>query len=188
MEQANYLISFRAAVNLILFLAILPALARFLTSRGMQSAQMDLWIARVSSIFSIIGPIMMGISPSPGLLILCTSPPLARLWSLIYSLLMSSIVLALLLFTFSFGFHPAIKSYAASLVLPNDVATLYASFAVISIIGEIAAPPLIAATFSLGLSIGGAALGFPFFVTAGLFLVCVIGSFCAQMPNLDEGL
>ncbi|EGD99433.1 hypothetical protein TESG_06868 [Trichophyton tonsurans CBS 112818] len=165
LAEANYLISFRAAVNLILFLAILPALARFLTSRGMQSAQMDLWIARVSSIFSIIGPIMMGISPSPALLIL-----------------------SLLLFTFSFGFHPAIKSYAASLVLPNDVATLYASFAVISIIGEIAAPPLIAATFSLGLSIGGAALGIPFFVTAVLFLVCVIGSFCARMPNLDEGL
>ncbi|DAA77186.1 TPA_exp: putative MFS transporter [Trichophyton benhamiae CBS 112371] len=149
LAEANYLISFRAAINLILFLIILPALTRFLTSRGMQSAQMDLWIARVSSIFSIV---------------------------------------ALLLFTFSFGFHPAIKSYATSLVLPNDVATLYASFAVISIIGELAASPLIAATFTLGLSIGGAALGLPFFVTAVLFLVCGIGSFCAQMPNLDDEL
>lgn len=90
--------------------------------------------------------------------------------------------LALLLFTFSFGFHPAIKSYATSLVLPEDVATLYASFAVIGIIGALATLPLIAVTFSLGLRIGGAGLGLPFFVSAALFLVCVIGSFCAWMP------
>ncbi|EFQ99582.1 hypothetical protein MGYG_02594 [Nannizzia gypsea CBS 118893] len=160
LAEANYLISFRAAVNLVLFLVILPVLTRFLTNRGMQPTQMDLWIARVSSIFSIIGSLMMGLSPSPGLLIL-----------------------SLLLFTFSFGFHPAIKSYAASLVSPNDVATLYASFAVISIIGELAASPLIAATFSMGLNIGGMAIGLPFFVAAVLFLACVIGSFCARMPN-----
>lgn len=183
MAQANYLISFRAAVNLVLFLIILPTLTRLLTSRGMQSAQMDLWIARVSSIFSIIGPMMMGLSPSSVLLILGASSPLSCLLPVIHNLLTCYLAIALLTFTLSFGFHPAIKSYVTSLVSLNDVATLYASLAVISIIGELATSPLIAATFSLGLNIGGAALGLPFFISAALFLVCGIGSFCTQMPN-----
>ncbi|KAK2879425.1 hypothetical protein FQN49_000885 [Arthroderma sp. PD_2] len=80
LAEANYLISFRAAANLILLLLVLPFLTRFFTHYlRMSPAHTDLWIARGSSIFSIIGSIMMGLSPSPGLLVLCPLSPTFKL-------------------------------------------------------------------------------------------------------------
>ncbi|CAG8982664.1 hypothetical protein HYALB_00006062 [Hymenoscyphus albidus] len=159
--DANYLISFRAFVNLGLFLVILPIISRFFRkSRGMSPSKSDLWIARVSSIFGIIGPVMIGLSPCAELLIV-----------------------ALSLFTLSFGFHAAFQSYATSLVKPEEVALLYSALACMSIIGALIASPLIAATFRLGLSIGGLGIGLPFFVAAGFFTVSAIGAWGSRVEE-----
>ncbi|CAG8952600.1 hypothetical protein HYFRA_00009706 [Hymenoscyphus fraxineus] len=159
--SANYLISFRAFVTLGLFLVILPIISRFFRkSRGMSPSKSDLWIARVSSIFGIIGPVMIGLSPSAELMIV-----------------------ALSLFTLSFGFRAAFQSYATSLVKPEEVALLYSALACMSIIGALIASPLIAATFRLGLSIGGLGIGLPFFVAAGFFTVSAIGAWGSRVEE-----
>ncbi|KAL4778781.1 hypothetical protein BJX76DRAFT_362418 [Aspergillus varians] len=120
--QANYLVSFRVSVNLVLLALILPGISRLLTRhRGMLPAQVDLWIARGSAVFGIIGSMMMGLSA-------------ARSIEQLYSP-------ALLLCT------------------------------------------LVAATFKLGRSIGGAGLGLPFFIGAAFFVVSGLGIWSASMPD-----
>lgn len=70
--EANYLITFRASVNLALRALILPGISRLLTRRrGMLPAQVDLWIARGSAVYGVIGSTMMGLSASPAALVLC---------------------------------------------------------------------------------------------------------------------
>lgn len=49
-----------------------------------------------------------------------------------------------------------------------------------SIAGTLIASPLIAATFRLGLSIGGMGIGLPFFVAGGFYTVTAIGAWGAR--------
>lgn len=80
-------------------------------------------------------------------------------------------------------FPAAVQLYATSLVPPSEVTILFSSLAVVSIAGTLAASPLLAATFKLGMSIGGAGLGLPFFVGAAFFVVSGIGVWSASMPS-----
>ncbi|KAH8425107.1 MFS transporter [Aspergillus melleus] len=73
LAEANYLISFRAIANLVLFLLILPSITRTLTSRHRFSPKdVDLWTSRVSSVFGVLGAVLLGVSPSTTTVIFCT--------------------------------------------------------------------------------------------------------------------
>lgn len=67
------------------------------------------------------------------------------------------------------------------MVKPEEVALLYSALACMSIVGTLIASPLIAATYRLGLNIGGAAIGLPFFVAGGFYIVTAIGAWGARV-------
>jgi hypothetical protein len=56
-----------------LYLLILPLLRRALAEKwSMSPPIIDLWIARGSSLFGVLGPILLGVASGPILLVLCT--------------------------------------------------------------------------------------------------------------------
>ncbi|KAB8238573.1 major facilitator superfamily domain-containing protein [Aspergillus alliaceus] len=154
LAKANYLISFRALTNLLLFLFVLPTITKILsTQHSMSPPKIDLWISRISSLFGILGPVLLGLAPTPALMVLSLIP-----------------------FTLSLGYPHAIQSYGTSLVGPVNVAPFYSFLAMGRIAGTLVASPLLAGAFNLGLRVGGVALGLPFYVAAGLFGVGAWGA------------
>ncbi|KAI9037665.1 MFS transporter [Aspergillus affinis] len=164
LAEANYLVSFRAIANLVLFLLILPSITRTLTSRHHFSPKdVDLWTSRVSSIFGVLGAILLGLSPST-----------------------ATVTISLVIFTLSAGFTPSIQSYGTSLVRVVDIAPFYSFLAVARIAGTLIGSPLTAAAFNLGLKLGGAGLGMHFYVSAGFFSIAGMGAWAVGLFDRGE--
>ncbi|KAF5015120.1 hypothetical protein F66182_13653, partial [Fusarium sp. NRRL 66182] len=88
LAKANYLISVKALVSMALYLLLLPLLSRALARKySMAPPVIDLWLARGSSLFGVLGPILLGLASEPSVL-----------------------VLSLVLFTFSLGYPFSIQS------------------------------------------------------------------------------
>lgn len=59
-----------------LYLFLLPLLSRVLSKKWSLSPPIiDLWVARGSSLFGVLGPILLGVASSPVLLVMCTFTP-----------------------------------------------------------------------------------------------------------------
>ncbi|KAE8380390.1 major facilitator superfamily domain-containing protein [Aspergillus bertholletiae] len=154
LAKANYLISVKALVSMALYLLLLPLLSRALAKQcSMSPPRVDLWIARGSSLFGVVGPILLGVASGPVLLIV-----------------------SLVLFTLSLAYPVSIQSYGTSLLQPVGVAPFYSALAVIRLAATLLTSPLLALAFKFGLKAGGAASGLVFDVAGGLFLVAAIGS------------
>jgi hypothetical protein len=56
-----------------LYLLLLPLLSRALTKKySMSPPIIDLWLARGSSLFGVLGPILLGLASGPMVLVMCT--------------------------------------------------------------------------------------------------------------------
>lgn len=56
-----------------LYLLILPLLSKALEKKySMSPPIIDLWVARGSSLFGVLGPILLGVASGPVLLVMCT--------------------------------------------------------------------------------------------------------------------
>lgn len=146
-KQASLLISIRGIFGITSFLVLMPALnflaARFLNLHG---TFRDYWVSQGTGILGIIGFALLGLAPSPGILIT-----------------------ALVIVSFSGGFSVATRSLATSLVRPDHVGTLYSALAISQSIGVFIAGPLFAYLFRFGMHLGNSWMGLPFLQAAVCF-------------------
>lgn len=75
-SQAGFLLSYRAVVNLILLIVILPGISFLLLKYRYCDAQAkDLWLLRASTVFMALGTLATGLAPQAPLMIIGTSTP-----------------------------------------------------------------------------------------------------------------
>lgn len=155
--HAGLLLSVRAAVNIILFVAILPALATFLLRlTDGQAPVRDLFLARGSAFFLVAGSILLSLAPTRAFMIV-----------------------GLVVLTLGMGLPPAARSLVTSLVErsttegSSKIGLLYAIISVMEGVGSLLGAVLLTGSLRIGFRLGGAWLGLPFIVCTGLFaLAC----------------
>lgn len=153
LAKANYLISVRSFLNIVVFTGVIPTAAWYLTQkRGFTVREKDFLLAKISVFGLLIGTVGIGLSGSV--------PPL---------------ILSMIIQTSGMGFAFLIRSIITTLVEPRQVARLYVSITIIETLGGLAAAPLSAALFSWGLSLGGPWLGLPHMSTGILFALTATG-------------
>ncbi|KAH9900452.1 major facilitator superfamily domain-containing protein [Xylariomycetidae sp. FL2044] len=151
LAQAGLLSSLRAAVNLVLFTAVLPAIANF-TLTELSATKRDLLIARASIVLLALGGLGIFISASSVVMII-----------------------GVIILTFGSGFAPVLRSIVTSLVESrntddvNDIGRLYAVISTMEGIGSLIAAPGMAWALRLGMSLGPEWTGLPFGFAALLF-------------------
>ncbi|KAG9190423.1 hypothetical protein G6011_08511 [Alternaria panax] len=159
-KKAAYLLSFRAATNLVAVTVLIP-LANFLLLRKLRfpAHWADLWIARGSIVLTTIAFFVMGIAAHPSLLIV-----------------------GLLLYNMGTGYNAAMRSVSIHVVggqSSPDIGKLMSTIAMAESIGAMIAGPLLNELFQLGIGFGGVWLGLPFLNSVVVFafmtvVTCII--------------
>ncbi|KAJ5465588.1 hypothetical protein N7530_009375 [Penicillium desertorum] len=151
-SRASLLISLRGIFGLVTYLVIMPILAylaaKHLNIHGKHS---DHFLSKGSGVLSIIGFAIISIAPTPAILI--------------GGQVISSIGSAFMITT---------RSMATSLVQPDHAGTLYSAIAIAQGVGTLLSGPLFANLFRLGMHLGTAWMGLPFFQASLFFVVAVI--------------
>ncbi|KAJ9498436.1 hypothetical protein H2202_006123 [Exophiala xenobiotica] len=166
LSQAGLLLSLRAAVNIALFALILPAIASFGLPRVGSAPLRDLWLARGSIIFLLLGTFVLFLSATPALMII-----------------------GIILFTLGTGFAPTARSLVTSLVefhnveTTSDIGRLYALISVMEGIGALVAALGMSWALRFGLRLGQAWLGLPFGFAAILFALVAVITFSIKVRN-----
>ncbi|TVY88574.1 Efflux pump, partial [Lachnellula willkommii] len=120
---AGLILSLRAAVNIALYTIILPYIATLALWRT-SPASKDLWIAKASILFMVLGTFILFASATPALMII-----------------------GLIVYTLGTGFAPIVRSLVTSLVeshhasKTSDIGRLYALIGVMEGIGNLVAGP-----------------------------------------------
>jgi hypothetical protein len=152
LRQAGFLLSLRAFINLLLLVAILPLLSHYLVSRlSFSPKAKDLILAQGSVLLLILGAALMGAAPTIGLGIT-----------------------AMIIWTLGTGFVALTRSLITGLVDHQHVGRLYAAIAVIEVSCAMAAGPIQAALYAVGLKWRGIWQGLPYFSLAFISLVAGI--------------
>lgn len=168
--ETGFLLTLRAAVNLLLLLAILPLLSHFLTARlHFTSKAKDLFLAQISAVLLAIGALMIAISPT-----------------------VIGTIIGLTIFTLGLGFIALVRAIITMLVDKQHVGRLFAAIAVVERAGALAAGPVLGAMYSVGLEWKGSWLGLPFFAVAaicflGAVAVWLFGILARREEELVEG-
>lgn len=161
--KANLLNTVNAAVCIGVLL-LLPFISTGLTRWvGISSQRKDLLIAQVSVTLFAIGWYIVGFASTLGMA-----------------------VTGLVIYTLGSGFQGAVRSLAASYVEPHHQARLSSFIAIMMTVGNFVGSPLLAGSYSLGVSLGDPFwLGLPFFGLALIF--SLIGSALWFVIELPEG-
>jgi len=167
-KDAAYLVSFRAATNLVAVAMFLPALNWFLIKYlGNPPQWADLWTARGSIIVQAVSYIIMGIAGYPSLLIL-----------------------GLLVYNMGTGYNAALRSVAIHTVggqsSPN-VGKLMSTIAISEAIGAMFAGPMLSQLFQWGMDLGSAWLGLPFLACVPVYGVMIAIMFMIRVKDRDMG-
>ncbi|TEY29948.1 hypothetical protein BOTCAL_0904g00020 [Botryotinia calthae] len=154
LSHASLILSLRALINIILLLLFIPFLSSLLITKfHFSSTHKDLLLARLSSLFLILGALTLSISPSLHLTII-----------------------GLIIYTLGTGFVSLVRSLITGLVDQKHVARIFAMIAVVETSSALLAGPAVAGLYELGLVWMGdwtGWLGLPF---VGMAVVCVVGS------------
>lgn len=156
LANANYLISMRSFLNIVVFTAVLPTAAWYLVhKKGFAPREKDLLLAKISVVALLIGTIGIGLSAS-----------------------ISPLIVSIVIQTAGMGFAYLIRSIITTLVEARQVARLYVGITIIETLGGLVAAPLSAALFSWGLHLGGGSgpwLGLPHMATGIMFGLTAAG-------------
>ncbi|KAF7908746.1 uncharacterized protein EAF01_004501 [Botrytis porri] len=154
LSHASLILSLRALINILLLLLVIPFLSSLLITKfHFSSTHKDLLLARISSLFLILGALTIAISPSLHLTII-----------------------GLIIYTLGTGFVSLVRSLITGLVDQKHVARIFALIAVVETSSALLAGPAVAGLYELGLMWRGewtGWLGLPF---VGLAVVCGVGS------------
>ncbi|KAL6705719.1 hypothetical protein ACN47E_006508 [Coniothyrium glycines] len=165
-KKAAYLLSFRAATNLVAIAVFIPLANLFLLKKLRLPAHWaDIWIARISIILTAIAAFVMGIAAHPALLII-----------------------GLLIFNLGTGYNAAMRSVAIHAVggqASPDIAKLMSTIAIAESIGAMVAGPLLSELFQWGMDLGGFWLGLPFFGSAAFFSGIAFVTFAISVKDKE---
>lgn len=157
-KDASYLLSFRAAANLVVVCVFLPlvnlCLLRYLR---LPTYSTDLWIARGSIVLTTVSFLIMGIAAQPALL-----------------------VFGLLVYNLGTGFGAAMRSFAIHTVGGQespDIGKLMSTIAIVESIGVVIAGPLLNQMFQWGMDLGNEWLGLPFLAAMLAFAAITVVTF-----------
>lgn len=145
-SDAGMLISIRAVVTIIYFLALLPLMGELLQARfGLKGSIRDLWLARLTVLCLPLGFVLMSLSPFLGLM-----------------------AVGMVLTALGSGCGSLVRSIANSMVDTTQVARLNGAISIVDTLGILISGPLLAEIYALGLRMGGGWLALPFFMAAVL--------------------
>jgi len=163
-SEANYLVSVKSILTVVLFVAILPISSWYLVMRlGLHTQYKDLILMKASIMFLIVGSLGMGISPS--------------IFLMISSLLVQ---------TLGAGFVFLTRSLMTPMVRRDQVARLYTIIEIMEAIGMILTGPILASFFNWGLELGGPWIGLPWIVICGLFCVTAVAVWTYRLPSTEQ--
>lgn len=161
--SAGYVLSGKAVVNFFLLTVVIPSLLRTRHSSGRQQAgstdRANLHYAHACLVVSVIGALAIAFS--------------AEVWLLVPSLLIYALGSALPIFTLSLLKSPAIApSPQDDLIESSDLEThIFSLVMMTKTLGSLVGAPLMAILWITGISIGGVAMGVPYFASGTLYLV-----------------
>ncbi|KAL5041272.1 hypothetical protein BDW71DRAFT_201512 [Aspergillus fruticulosus] len=159
--KTSWLLSFRAAAQLLQFMVILPFVDRTMRKRFEGCPlEKDLFLSRVSILAITIGFGIMGIAPVVGLS-----------------------MLGIAIYTAGSGFSTFARSLISSLMPPTMMGALYSTLAIMDTVGSLLAGPLMSSAFRWGMDLGGAWLGMPYLISAGLCLLMTVVIFMIHVKQ-----
>ncbi|KAL2262526.1 hypothetical protein VTK26DRAFT_1056 [Humicola hyalothermophila] len=160
-STASMVVSIRSAGSLVALLVVLPAASWLCVERlGMTGMGKDLWIGRWSGIVQIVGSLLVAVAAHGGLF------SFGLIWLALGS-----------------GMTSVIRSLLNALVEEHHVGTLNSLVSLMETVGMILAGPLLAKALSVGLNLGGAWMGLPFFVAALLFVFATTILWTFRLPH-----
>lgn len=166
--QAAYLLSFRAATNLVAITVFIPIVNLVLLKYLRLPAHWaDLWLARGSLIITAVAFLALALAAEPALL-----------------------YLALLIYNLGTGASAAMRSVALHVIggqSSPDVGKLMSLIAVAEGFGVMFAGPLLNESFKKGMDLGEAWLGLPFLGTSVMYVLMTIVMFVISVKRHDVG-
>lgn len=191
LAQTGFLLSLRALINVVLFLAILPGVSFILTSSSktvysipglrfnLSTASKDIVLARFSLIIQITGTFMLALSAFSSAI---GSSNQESLFPLILA------IGGLVVYTLGMGFSAFCRSLISTLVDQEHIARLYAVLSVIEIIGASINGPALAWLYSWGLKLSrkgerNGYLGLPFWGAMVLTAIAGGGIMWVKSPE-----
>jgi hypothetical protein len=149
-QKAAYLLSFRAATNLVSMTVFVPIVNLILLRVVKIPAHFaDLWIAKGSIILLTGSFLIMGVATHPALLII-----------------------GLLVYNLGTGYNAAMRSISIHAIggqSSPDVGRLFAVIAIFEALGSMIAGPLLAEVFEWGIRTGEPWIGVPYLLSAAIF-------------------
>lgn len=165
-KKAAYLLSFRAATNLVAVAVFIPLVNLFLLKKLRLPAHFaDMWIARVSIILTTVSLFIMGIAAHPVLLII-----------------------GLLVFNLGTGYGAAMRSVSIHVVggqSSPDIGKLMSTIAIAEAFGAMVAGPLLSEMFQWGMDMGTFWLGLPFLLSTVIFAGMAFVTFAISVKDKD---
>jgi hypothetical protein len=151
----------RAGINLLLLLILLPFISEYLLhSRKLSAPAKDLLLLKISGTLLAIGSFMVSLAWTPGLL-----------------------VAGLTFLALGSAFQLLARSLAAAVVSTTERGFLFTAIAVVTGIGQFFAGPVLANAFRKGMDIGGWAIGLPFMITGGLYILATLAVFLVRLND-----
>ncbi|PGH29195.1 hypothetical protein GX50_08058 [[Emmonsia] crescens] len=153
--KAATLLSVVSAVNIVVFLVLLPAVSALLEKRaGWSITYINICVARVSSALLAIGAAILAAAPNVGI-----------------------VVVALIVYAAGFGVRLSILAVMTSFVNSSkETAQLYTLVATTDAVAHMIGSPLLQQVWSRALNIGGRWLVLPFIVLMGIFILSFLTS------------
>jgi hypothetical protein len=155
-SKATLLLTVRSAASLVTLLGLLPLAGRVCVARfGMSSMSKDLWLARVSGVFGVVGCLIIALAGSGE--ILCVG---------------------LVWLSLGVGLSQLTRSLLNSLIEEHHVGIVNSLLSLMEQGGVMLAGPLLGKSLSMGMELGGPWIGLPFmvaavFLTAATAIVCL---------------
>ncbi|KAF1836370.1 hypothetical protein BDW02DRAFT_646189 [Decorospora gaudefroyi] len=165
-KKAAYLLSFRAATNLVAVTVVIPLTNFVLLKKCRFPAHWaDLYIARGSIALTTIAFLVMGIAAHPALL-----------------------VIGLLVYNMGTGYNAAMRSISIHVVggqSSPDVGRLMSTIAIAESVGSMIGGPLLNTLFQWGIGLGGAWVGLPFLSSVLVLAVMTAVTFIIDVNSKE---
>ena len=166
-EKAAYILSLDSAIHLAVLL-LLPVVSTVLLTRySMPNLVKDIWLARISNLFFMLGCVGIAFSLSPPTVILglLLQASTQSVWTV------TDHLLGIIVCGFGAGYGSATRGLLTSVVARQHRALLYSIMSVLDISGTLIGAPLWPAVWQIELKASGLWIGLPFAVAACLFAV-----------------
>ncbi|KAI7195079.1 MFS general substrate transporter [Hortaea werneckii] len=140
-SQATLLTTILNAVKVLLLFALLPYASTLAMQYFRLSAQRkDLYLARASQGFVLVGWTLIGLSPN-----------------------LACVVISMVVAALGQSTYLLIRSFLTSLVPADQIARVYSIVSLVDTVGTMLGSPLLAGLFGRGLALGGGWVGLPFY-------------------------